>query len=115
MHPIYVPDLSKKDKYGFCLTDQLPHVIGDLPVDKGNLIIINNLSVIILLVDYKTVNGIRSYHCIKFTGEPDRAYACVSPAIIYDENTTYLWKAIKKPTVIEPLPSKPIKKRKSVP
>ena len=114
MHPIYVPNLAKKDKYGFCLADKLPHVIGDLPEDKG-FNHIQYITIITSLVDYKTVNGIRSYHCIKFTGEPDRAYACISPSIIYDENTSYLWKSIKKPTVITNLPSNTSKKRKSVP
>ena len=63
------------------------------------------------------MNGIRSYHCIKFTGDPDKAYACVSPAIIYDEKTIYLWKQIKKPTVLQKdkLPAKNAKKRKTVP
>ena len=114
MHPVYVPDLAKKDKYGFCLADKLPHIIGDIPEDKGGVIIIISFLIIIQLGDYKTINGIRSYHCIKFAGEPDKAYACVSPAIIYDKETNYLWKLIKKPTVLhnEKLPAK---KRKSVP
>ena len=37
MHPIYVPDLKKKDKHGFCLIDKFPHLIGEVPVDKGML------------------------------------------------------------------------------
>ena len=46
MHPVYVPDLAKKDKYGFCLTDKLPHIIGDIPEDKGIVIGSINLNVI---------------------------------------------------------------------
>ena len=51
---------------------------------------------------------------MKFVGDADKAYACVSPAIIYDENSNYTWKQIKKPTVLHK-PAKIPKKRKSAP
>ena len=110
MHPVYEPDLQKKDKYGFCLMNKFPHLIGDVPVDKGLLKYFYIGSNIHSLAQYTTLSGIRKFHCFKFTGSHERAQACESPEIIYDEDSNYSWKDVKIPAVKTLLPSK----RKSI-
>ena len=60
---------------------------------------------------YSTVDGIRKFHCFKFAGNHQNAFACESPEIIYEKDSKYVWKEVKIPAIKSALPLK----RKSAP
>ena len=67
-------------------------------------------------MQYEPLPGIRSFHTLQFDGDNQKAKACISPAIYYEENTPYAWKDIKIPVVKDSLNSLTRKKRdKKVP
>ena len=97
MHPKFVADPNKKDGKGFYLLDKWPEKIGTHDdKKKGKLKSYSNLSIIFHFIECSKLDGIRYFHLFHFTEDKEKVNACLSPAIMMN-NQMYKWKKVKIP------------------
>ena len=96
MHPKFVADPKKKDGKGFYLLDRWPEKIRTHDDRKKGMLILANCILILNSIDCGKLDGIRYFHLFHFTEDKEKVNACVSPAIMMNDQM-YKWKKVKIP------------------